>query len=575
MISSMPVRFRSLLPRLGSTVRRLFDEENRVATVLFLVALVVYLPGLFWGLPHAAGMDRDQPWGTDEIAPFGFAEPYLTLIGDIRRVDIRYPLFPYMVQTLFCGPYIAWLGITGQLTEVARTFPNGLADPVTVTRNLTLLGRLPSLLAAAGVVAVACKTRPFAASSAGGDRAARAFDALAGAFVLSITLMFYYATTSNVDMLALFWTALAMAVVGRSLAGGFTVRRALLVGLFAALATATKDASYATFVAVLPVVSVWHLWKGRAEGAPWPDLLMAPAVCVASGLLAYVLTSGLLINPVRFGKHLYFITHGSWLSPFRQAYGSVPATLDGYLAATTATLAALVAALGVVALALAAVGLALGALRDRRALIFVLPAVAVFVGVILQVRFVEDRFVLPMAYFLAFFAAYAVWTVWSSRSRGARTAILVVFALGMANQVAKAAELEYRRIADKRYALATWFAEHARPGDRVGVVDGVFKLPALDKSVEAVAVRPGPYAERFLETKPPEFFVVMPVHRGEVVREHLLPDYVFERLKNGSLGYTQVLDLPKSNLFETRQFTYVDPPAKVFVRADVLARGRP
>jgi hypothetical protein len=562
----MAVRIPQYL-RPGALLGRLFDEDNRVATIYFIVALVVYLPGLFWGIPTATGAGRIRPWGTDELAPFGFGEVYLAVTGNLRNMDPRYPLFPYVVQAIFCGPYIAWLLITGQMAELNRAFPNGLSDPVTVVRNLTLLGRLPSLLMAAGVVAAACKMRPFA--EARGDRR---FDVFAGLLVLSITLMFYYSATSNVDMLALFCVVCALLVVSRSFADEFTVRRAILAGVFAALATASKDASYAIFVAVLPVVSVRHLWKGRAEGKSWPDVLMAPAVCVASGLLVYIVASGLVINTQRFGKHLWFITHGSWVSPYRKAYGSAPATLAASLDATWATVTALASTLGIVGVALVVLGLALSLKRDRLSLTFALPPLAVFVGVILQVRFVEDRFVLPMAYFLALFAAYAVWYFSKSDLRAVRAIVMVLLVVGMAEQVAKAGELEYRRLVDKRYALAGWFAEHVRPGDRVCVVDGPFKLPALEEGVVSLEVAPaGPFVERFLTTNRPEFFLVMPVHRGEVAHEHLIPDSVYEGLRDGSLGYTAVLDIPKTYLFDIGRFTYVDPPVTVFVRTDVRA----
>jgi hypothetical protein len=546
-------------------LRRLFEEDNRVATVFFLVALALYGPGIFWGLPHATAADRVLPWGLDEIAPLGLGEPYFALIGDLRRFDPRYPLFHYVVQAIVCGPYVVWLAISGGWTGMAREFPFGFTDPVAALRNLTLIGRLPSVVMGAGVVAAACATRPFAGSD-------RRLDVLIGLFVLSITPMFFYAATSNVDVPALFWTALGLVAVSRALRDGLTLRRAVWIGLFAALATGTKDAYYTVFAGVLPPLFLLHARARRGEGAGWGDALKAPATCVAAGAVAYAVCSGLIVNPTRFARHTRFITHGSPISALRGHYGSVPPTLEGYLHALRATVDETAMSLGTVGLALALLGIALCARRDRRALVFALPVLTLVAGVILPVRFVELRFLLPMAYVLAFFAAYAVWTASRSASRAARVAGALACVVALGVQFAKAGDLGYQRIVDRRYALASWFSENVRASDRVAAIDGAFRLPPLPAEIVTVDIPRGAAAERFLETERPEFVVVIPFGHRKHTHELVLPEHVYQRLRDGSLGYKQVLGVGGQSLIPGNRFVLLNPPVKVFARSDQVSR---
>lgn len=541
--------------------------ERRISLLLFAAALLLYLPGLWWGLPYATAANRIRPWGSDELAPLGFGELYSVSLHPRPKFDPRYPLFHHVIQALAAGPYVLYLWLTGQISHFTPEYPYGLLDPVGALAVLTVLGRLPSLFMAAGVVVVAFRTAAILWD--------RRTGVLAGVAVLLIYPMFYYARTSNVDMPALFWTSLGLAVCAACLRDGITVRRAVWLGLLAALATATKDASYAAFAALVPMLAWWHARDARRPGTGWPERWKAPLLGLVALVGVYVVASGLAIHPGRFVIHLRFIVHGSPWSPLRKAYGSTPTTLAGYVGVVRDTLAYLAEALGEPMLALALAGLVACAARRSRTAAFALPALGTLLGVILPVRFLEFRFVLVMAYSLALFAAYAVASSLRSPSPLLRRSGQIGFVIACGWLLLLGADLTYQMLNDSRYEAARWFGRVARPGDRVTFTDGAYKLPHLALGIVAVGLPPGPRAARVLERDRPEFVTVIPVLRLETHREHLLSEEVYRALRDGTLGYAQVLAIQTPPLFSRRPIPIVNPPVKVFVWKDLLARLDP
>jgi hypothetical protein len=524
---------------------------------IFAAALSVYLIGIGWGLPPATGPERVQPWGPDEIAPMGFGELYFVFVHPSPRFDPRYPLFHYFVQVAAVGPYLLWLGLTGQVSGVVAEYPYGLANPAQALAVLTVLGRLPSAVMAAGVVLAARHTAATLWDRTTGLLAA----ALAG-----LTLpMFYYARTSNVDMAALFWASLGLAVFAASLRPGLTVRRGLGLGVLAALAAGTKDAYYAVSMSLAPVILAMH-WRGQGDRrALWAAL--------GAGALVYALASGPLFHWGRYEQHLQFILHGSPVSPLRHNYNSTPATLAGYLSVLGDTAYFVATALGPVTLGAAVAGLALGAVQRDRGLALGLPALGTVLAIIVPVRFVEMRFVLPIAYCLALLAARAIAAAIAGSRRGLRLAGQIALVAAIGWLAVRGVDLTGQMLHDSRYAAAAWFARNVRPGERVTYTDGALRLPALDPAVRIVELPPTTGAVPFLERERPEFVTVIPILRLEKEHEHfLLPD-AYQGLLDGSLGYCRVLDLQRTpSLFADRPIPYANPPVQVFARQDIAPR---
>jgi hypothetical protein len=529
--------------------------------VLFAIALVLYTPGIWWGLPHATAADRWHPWGGDELAPLGpVSELHSVLAAGHPTFNPQYPLFHYALQALAVGPYVAWLWLSGGIAHLSTQYPFGLVDPVSSLAIMTLLGRLVSLLMAAGVVVVAFRTGEILWD--------RSTGILAGLCVMLLYPMFYFSRTSNVDMAALFWTGLGMAVFAACLRGGLTEGRAAWLGLCAALATATKDASYAAFLAVGLFLVPWHLYEQRGRSGRWRPLTIG--LLTAAG--TYLLASGLIIRPARYLLHVDFILHGSRYTR-GVTYYSTPATWNGYVSIVAQTARHIVDSMGAPMAFCALGGLALCLRRRPRLLACALPVLAIPLCVILPVRFVLLRFVFIMAYILALFAAHGLAESFRSRQSLLRAAAPVLLAIVSGWALLRGADLTWQMIADSRYAAAAWFHQHARPGDRIAVFGPANNLPALDASVKSM-----PASVELLEASKgrdaPEFIALVPVQDFQRTHTHetFLPEHIYQALRDGSLGYQQVLGLQTSAWFDRQLVSFVNPPVKVFLRKDCLAK---
>jgi len=522
----------------------------------FALALLAYVPAIWWGLPGDA--PPGLPLGTDELGPVGAVnELYGVFLAHHPHFNPQYPLLQYIVQIFFVAPYYAGLWLTGHVSYPSPSFPFGLDHPARELGVMTILARCPSLLMGAGTVAVAFRTGEVLRD--------RRTGILAATFVLLIYPMFYYSRTSNVDAGALFWTALGLCVYARILIDGDSTRRWCGFGLCAALATATKDPGYAAFLsagAVLAYRRVRNAHRFR-EGAV--RALRLPMLAAGLALLVYLVASGLVFRPSRYWGHVSYVTHGSGGGAF---YFRYPKTLDGYAAMLMETAKRLVDAMGAPLLICASAGLLLWLARSRRLLLWVVPALGVYLGVILPVRFTLLRFVLILVYILAFCAADVIGRGWGQPSAWRRATAQGVTVLVVVWAAIRAGDLTHQMLRDSRYASADWLAAMSRPADRVGYFAAAQYLPQLRPQVERVNLSSNGFP---LEPAPagPEFIISIPLEDFELVHEMQLAEALFQHLVDGSLGYRQVALIQTASLFHDRPATFVNPPVRIFMREDV------
>lgn len=535
---------------------------TRTHAALFAAALVAYAVGAWWGLPEGLP-GRDRPWGTDELGPLGAVnEVYGVFAARQPAFNPQYPLFHYLVQLVFVAPVYVALWATGHVSTPAPMFPFGLDHPPVELPLLTLAARVPSLLMAAGVVAIAYDTGTVLRGRRTGLWAA-----------LLVSLLYpvvYYARTSNVDMGALFWTAAGLLVFARCLMHEVTRGRLVWLAVFAALAAGSKDANYAAFVPAGALAAWWHARAGRAKGETWLQTAAAPLQSLLLALVAYAVACGVIFRPSRYLEHVRYVTHGSTTSAF---YFRNPPTIDGYLAFARELGQQFVDALGWPLLLCTIAGVAVWAVRDRRRLLWIVPALSICLLVIVPVRFALLRFVLPVAYVLVFAAAdlLASWRP----PRGtlgalvARAAVAVVVAF----TAARAVDLTRQMLHDSRDVATEWLALTARPGDTVGYFEldeqrVRHQFPRVPPGVEAVLVQPGAVAAR---TVRPAFVMSIPLEDFEIDHEGALPPALFTQLMSGAIGYREVALVQAPAWFPRRPATFVNPPIRMFARDDVIA----
>jgi 4-amino-4-deoxy-L-arabinose transferase-like glycosyltransferase len=502
-------------------------RQRRLDVAFFVVALAIYLPGIGWGVPHEAIRERAAAWGSDEIAPAALSQINTTLTR-AGRYNPQYPLFGYVIQAVTVTPYAM---VFGRLWEPPP------ARAARVLRMYVILSRLASVLMSAALVVIAART----AAVLWGPASA----AIAGSLTLLLYPMFYYARTSNVDASALALGGVALWQYAICLTRGLDKRTAILLGLSAALAVATKDFMIGIVAPIGMVVALIY-WRQA------PRLVLLAAIVA---LVVYPIASGAVFNLDRYQAHIHFIRYGS-----TRHYGFQFGSTDSYAHVFAKATGYLVMAMSVPASLLAIAGVVVCLRSRRRLLLWLLPPISIIVITILPTRFVLYRFLFPTAYCLVFFAALALSSLVASRPRLGRLAVTLTCAW----MLLRGADLTWQMLRDSRYEAGEWFERNARAGDRIGYYGTEpHKLPFVSG---AVSLMRGP-AELPVQDGP-EFLVVIPWQDYERVHEYNLPDATYAALRRGDAGYRQLLGLKTPALFQLQPGTWVNPEVKVFVRSD-------
>jgi hypothetical protein len=558
--------------RLPQSARRVPNfRDFAVPAVLFLAAVAVYAPLIGWGVPHATAPDRTKTVATDEILPLeGLAEMHNTFVVSKPDRNYGYPWFHYFETAVVQAPYLVWARLSGEWDAPAPEFPFGFRDPVKALRWLTWIGRLLSVLMAAGVVVAAFLfARNLWGHSAG---------VVAAVLTLLSYPMVYYSRTGNPDMPAAFWTSMGLVVYSMILRDGLTPGRGVWLGVFTGIAIATKEQAVLIF---LPLGASLLFSRQRS----WRPHLAA----LAASMVAYMAAAGMLFDPHRHIEHVYRLlfqpklTNSMWF--YRPGH---PKNWEGTLAMMTEFIQAMNWMHAAPVLLAAAAGAWVAARRTPRLLVLLAPMVLLYVCLVMPVRTVVLRYFLPMVPIVSGFAAYAL--VAMSRSKARRAAVPLIAVL-CGWQLAIAVDLTYAQVRETRLSAAAWLENHARAGDRIeyfGVREAMPPLPAEIQS-RRIAGREnwkkenghGPRILQYLAAGGPEYVFIAPdvTSKPGIPFSGDCPPEVYEALLGGRTNYTQVAYFPTPALlpawFRRPRLDYpsVAPPVRLFARNDILTRS--
>ena len=536
---------------------------------LWLAAVVLYAPLVGWGLPHATAPGRIKTVATDEILPLeALAEMRSTFVSPAVDRNLGYPWWHYFVAASAQAPYLAFLKLSGELSEPAPEYPFGLRDPVRSLKVLTILGRLVSVAMGGGiVVAVFFFARALWNTTAG---------CIAAILTMLTYPMLYYSRTGNLDVPAFFWSAAGFAVLARTFTSGLTVRRAAWLGLFAALAAGTKDQAAALF---LPLVLV--LLLPRFNHGPGMRYQVAPLVTlVLVGGIGYLVATGMLVDPRRHIQHVHALFFDTGRVTNASAYfPPAPQTWAGTAGLLRDTALGLGAMMSWPVLILGAIGFVMCVREAKWHWVWLLPVVASFVLLVRAVGIVVLRYLLPFTLLVDAFAALAL-----IRLRKSRPAVFAgALAVAVGWQLAVALDLSYAQWRETRTAAATWIRANYRPGERIEFFGTGDKLPPLDEGVVSRRVMGrsrymgesghGPAVLKYLASEGPEYVIEIPDWTsGSAERSGDCPPEVWAALMDGSLGYTLVAHFPSPSLLPSPlrrprlDNPSVAPPVRIFAR---------
>jgi hypothetical protein len=494
-------------------------ERSWAGTGALLAAaatLLLHAPGLSWGLPSQYG------WAPDELIPEvvldGLAQ------GFSGGWASKYPPFHQALLGTLYRPVLWWHGL-----GPAQAVPGG------AYHALFLIGRVVSLLMAAGVVALVYDCGRLLL-----DRRAAGFAALLTATMLPFG---YYARLANLDVPYLFWALVSLRFALRALDRPGALDLAAF-GVAGVLAIATKDQAYGLYALGAPLLVFARARRRAGAGGLVRELLGRDVAlaALASGA-AFVAAFRLVGNWEGFVEHVRIIT-----GPASEDFQLFPATLAGQAALAWHSAAQLAFVLGPAAAAVCALGLAcvggrrLGLLapppsgatgRPAVLLGLLAAALAYYATFVAVVLYSYDRFLLPVGVILSFFGGAALAEATARPGWPGRLGRLVALAIA-AYGVARCASLGALMRNDTRYAAERWLGAHVEPGQHVAGVGPLPRLPRLDGMRWSQLP---PSAAPLAEARPE--WVVMNSDTARAMRPGGAKARFYEQLRSGALGYRQ------------------------------------
>ena len=126
----------------------------RTPLVIAAFAVLLFAPGITWGVLHVDGRMAERGWAVDDEAPLGLLAEVRNIVAPESYRNLGYPLFYAFASAAVYAPYLGYLALTGRLEQPSSHYPYGLADPTRTVRVLALLyafvffmaGVLPALV---------------------------------------------------------------------------------------------------------------------------------------------------------------------------------------------------------------------------------------------------------------------------------------------------------------------------------------------------------------------------------------------------------------------------------------------
>lgn len=557
-------------------LKRIQDSWQRDPNpwLLAAIALLIYIPGSWWGFPSFSGPEQMHGWGNDDLVPLApLADLHNTFFEAKPDWNTAYPWFQYFLLACAFGPYLVFLKLTGQMGQPSGVYPYGMQDPIAAFTALTIIGRCVSLAMAVMLVLGVY----FTAKALFG----RAEGLLAGLIAMLAYPMAYYARVGNVDIAAMAWTSLALAAFAAALMNGLTVRRGVALGVLVALALCTKDQMAAALYLPIPFLCVYAFLRGPEESlGRWKGRWVAPVITTMSFVVTYLLAGGILIAPERARRHFGILEKMSAAAVSLPRYPASPA---GYLAQVQDIGLFLLDVLTWPLCLAALAGAVLLVRRNQRALPFLLAPVG-YLLLLVPVRFTFIHYVMPLAIPLSVLAAYAIMAGWRA-GKLFRLVAAVACVAGLGTLLLYTADLTYDMLRDSRYSASAWYKEHARPRDRILFFGAKHFQPHYEPSVELIKIEYSAEVLPAITQQRPEFITINPDNttekrwrvewrkgRHSIYSEYVLPE-VYAQLVRGELGYRLVAQFQSPRLLPwlDRPFlSYpgVNIPVQIFARED-------
>ena len=546
-------------------------DRDIALPVLLSISLGLCLYQLNWGLPNG-----NFSWAADALGP-------LSVLSIARRslstfnsgwFWYKYPFgFPLLLLIAY-APYLAFLVVTGQLSNPSSTYPYGFADAEQALFTMAMLGRLVNVALIVGTVALV-----YGLARRFGDRNSACF---AGWFAATAYPLIFYAHTTNQDAAYLFWLTLTLwaTVVAIDSDDRWPY---VTLGIGAAMAMATKEQGIGLLAALAVVILVGRFRRqpddrpllGRLGGAVWNRQIGA---ALAATLLATLVGNNALVNPMGIVNRILDLTGhpipgiSSRLTPLKFALFKGAAKEIWYL---RQLFDVTVSTFGLPLFLFGCIGLVGLATLNRRAVFCLVWPMLTYYYVSLRTHdLLALRYALPLVPILSVGAG------WLASALVRRARILGAVAVGvlLVLSLAQGMELLYLLRTDSRYQAESWLQANASPGSRIEFYQKPVYVPRLS-GFDGRAV---PLAERTPEglgSRQPQFIVLSSAGRksithywnpaweeGKLLLEQPAARAMLDSIEDGQAGYEVVATFQQQPRLLRNRITSLCPEITIYRR---------
>ena len=496
-----------MIDKVATSINKL--HVNKPLVGILLLSLFLNSLGMWYGLPYppppawVPDGEHGPIWVFDTIGPVGplAAAKDGFSWGRWSQRSTTYPLAHYMLLAIFYAPYVGYLFLSGGFESTPSPgYPYGLSDPTTALTVLTLIGRAVAALMGTGIVlSTYLIAREFF------DRKAALFSALS---VALCSLLIFYAHTTNLDGPYVFWFMLALWAYVRLVKNGH-LKYYILLGVFAAIAIATKDQAYGLFL-LFPFTILWAHFRHHGHSALNARELIRllfhrnVVLLVLSFLVAFALANNLLLNFPRFVLHMKTISG----IPSMDRYLNRTSLAD-HLRLFGLTSSYLRRSMGLPILVVNMAGLIYCIFHFRRPTwLLSAPLISYyFVIVYTTLFYVHARHVLPLAVILSIFGGKMSLDLMTSKrvpSWLSRAFLALVFTYSMLYGLNADLTLMF----DSRHTAGQWMEKNVPKGARIEVYSLPIFLPRYLQDYHVHQVEFGSDYLSDLQLRRPDYVVV-------------------------------------------------------------------
>lgn len=499
--------------------------------LLALISLKLNTWGLSWGMPSVVS------WAPDTIAG---SRTLFTVDKWPDRWPGHYPPLHFLVNQAAYWPVLSHWQDNGELAWDQSTGQPRLAPPMAAKIGLlVMISRVLTVLMSTGaVVVLALVARDLFGDPLSG--------LLAGLTLATCAEWVFFSHLGNLDVPHSFWLVLSLYAYVRACQTD-RARWYVLLGLFAAFSTCTKDAVAGAYVGVAVMLAATRVIKHRGAGQPLPRALLAAVhpkmlFALAAFLFPYVTIQGIWANPDGYISRLGFYLGGSGVSEFNQAY-------QGQLWLAIESLAEAARGLGWPLLALMFAAAVYGLLRrSRQALLMILPALGYYLIVPANIHFVYARMLFPVYICLAVLVG-GLCADWLRYRQLPAVIRIGSVALVFLSCVGYCAAVDLEMLNDTRARAERWLIRNVDTSHPLGVFSPPQYLPRFSPdALHAVPLEMSP--QTFASPGPA--YLLLTSHNYDAFNQN--QQQCLTRLLAGQSGFQVIASFSKQYLWPQRRW---------------------